>query len=674
MKNRRSFLATFVSTFVLLSCSVQATTTTINLQEGWNLISVPLQPAENSIGSVLSNINGRYLAVYAFSGDQYQAFIPGESGNTLSSIDAGRGYWLYATQGASLTIEGSTPSRTVELREGWNLVGFNSTSSQTSSSALSSISGRYLAVYGYNTSSNSYQTYIPGEASDLERFEPGHGYWIYATQSITWTLPGSTPGPQPNPGDRQVGQWDRFEETITNSKNYSDPYNGVNLDVTYTAPDGKEIQFFGFYDGGQNWKIRFMPDKLGAWKYNARFSDGSPGKSGSFTCVASEIPGMISKDETNPMWFGYKGGNHVFVRSFHVGDRFFASNWPDSSRKAFLDWAGKQDYNMLSIASFFLNRNNSGRGQGWNTPKLWPLNAGEYTKMEAIMDDLARRRMLVYPFGGFLSKSSNFPTNATDQDRYIKYTIARIGAYWNLVFTIGGPEPVPSGWLSESAINRAAGVIHKLDPFDHLVGCHNSTGDDHFKNSPWSDYGIVQGAKTTNLASIHSYMLKNHTPTRPLYAQEVFWDGNDNMPSYSDTDLRKITYVISMAATSINFGQMTDTSTSGFSGSLDLKDVKQARHDIVKRAMDFFETVPFYRMSPHQDLTSNGFCLAQPGQLYLVYLPNGGSVDIKATGGPFNVQYINAANTSEKQSGGTTSNGSGLRAPGSGDWLVYLTQ
>ena len=119
-------------------------------------------------------------------------------------------------------------------------------------------------------------------------------------------------------------------------------------------------------------------------------------------------------DETNPLWFGYKGGNHVLLRSFHVGDRFFAINWDDPAnpndgnlRALFLDWAQAQGYNMLSVASHYLNRNDSGRGEGWNTPDLWPLNAAEWRKMEVILDNLSGRRILVYPSAGWFGKSSD---------------------------------------------------------------------------------------------------------------------------------------------------------------------------------------------------------------------------------------------------------------------------
>lgn len=58
--------------------------------------------------------------------------------------------------------------------------------------------------------------------------------------------------------------------------------------------------------------------------------------------MPGDIPGLISRDEVNPGWFGFQGGQHILIRSFHVGDRFFASNWPATNRTAFLDWAQAQ--------------------------------------------------------------------------------------------------------------------------------------------------------------------------------------------------------------------------------------------------------------------------------------------------------------------------------------------
>ena len=482
-----------------------------------------------------------------------------------------------------------------------------------------------------------------------------------------------------------TGKWERFETLVENAKEYTNPYTDVTLDVTYKRPDGSTIDFWGFHDGGITWRIRFMPDQVGKWEYEAIFSDGAPGISGTFNCVDSEVPGALSEDELNPLWFGFKGGNHCLIRSLHVGDGFFASNCPDSRRREFLDWAQAQGYNMLSIASHYLNRNSPGRGQGWDTPALWPLDASEYGKLERILNDLSDRRIMVFPFAGFFGRMSTFPTDHSHQEHYIRYVLARLGSYWNILFNVAGPESLlrPKDYhnMSKSDINRLGDLIRSLDVFGHPISVHNRTGDDVFKDADWLSYGTLQGPKVTDLSKLSANLLKNHHSSKPLYAQETLWSGNKNHPDYADTELRKNAFVIMMSAAALNFsdnggpnpGDMGDSS-SGFTGTMELPDRRQYRHDIIKKVWDFFETIPFYRMEPRQDLVSAGYCLAEEGVQYLVYLDSGGSVDVAVGSGAYSLQWINAQNTSDRRDGGSTSDGENLAAPDDGDdWLLYLT-
>jgi len=481
-------------------------------------------------------------------------------------------------------------------------------------------------------------------------------------------------------GTDSVGQWDRFEATIKNNNTYNNPYKDVTLNVTYTSPTGDRTNFWGFYDGDKTWKIRFMPDRLGTWKYSASFSDGSPGAEGSFECLPSDIPGMISQDQTNPIWFGYKSGAHFQVRSFHVGDRFFAENWPAENRKAFLDWAQTQNYNMLSVASHYLNRNAKSRGLSWKTPDLWPLNAAEFRKLETILNDLAERKIAVYPFAGFFGQSSNFPTNHQDQQLYIRYTLARIAPYWNILFNVAGPEPTIKANQFQNAmtpkdINRLGSLIHKLDPFGHPISIHNPGGDDPYINAPWQSYGTLQGWKDANLISINKGLLKNHHPAKPLYAQEVFWPGNMYHKIKTDTEIRKKAYVMLLSAAAINYADMNGNSSTGFSGSMNLAEKVQSRHDIIKKVWDFFETIPFYKMTPSQELIDNGFCLAEQGRTYLIYLPDAGKVNVTIERGTYNITWINAQNTTDRKNAGTTTDGKNLTTPAyADDWLLYLSR
>jgi hypothetical protein len=526
----------------------------------------------------------------------------------------------------------------------------------------------------------------------------GHGvFWnhklgvVFAAQSRDRNTPfpeiieANVIGPNPlaapaaQKGAQTVGRWDRFEVAVQNAKKYADPYRDVTLEVTFTRPDGGKVEFWGFYDGGATWRVRFMPDQLGTWRYAARFSDGSRGASGTFTCVASDLPGMISQDEHNQLWFGFKGGRHLLVRSFHVGDRFMAKNWPDAERKTFLDWAQTQGYNTLSIASHYLNRDAEGRGRGWETPALWPLDAAEYRRMEQVLDDLARRRFIVFPFAGFLGRASNFPRDPKEQELYLRYTLARLGAYWNVMLNVGGPEPElkSSAYLTREEVNRVGALIRRLDVFGHLLTVHTPTGDNPFRDEAWLSSVTLQGPKTFDRGVLSAGLLANHAG-KPLYAQETLWSGNYTVTrrygrDYTDDDIRKNAYVITMSAAALNFADNRGDSSTGFSGTLKPEDRAAARHEIIKRVWDYFETTPFYRLSPRQDLVTNGFCLAEEGREYLVYLEAGGAVKVKVKPGRYAVKWVNARDTKDTRDGGVTTTGEGLEAPDGNDWLLRLT-
>jgi hypothetical protein len=160
----------------------------LSLAPEWNLISLPVQPSNKAIDNVLSSISGKFAAVYAYDGNDYQSYVPGASSNSLTTMETGRGYWIYMNSGATLQATRNPAPKNVQLKVGWNLVGFPSTTTTPIAQALSSISGKYQVVYAYDTTSKTYKGYTPGGNMELTTMEPGLGYWIFVTANTTWTV------------------------------------------------------------------------------------------------------------------------------------------------------------------------------------------------------------------------------------------------------------------------------------------------------------------------------------------------------------------------------------------------------------------------------------------------------------------------------------------------------
>ncbi|MBE0522343.1 MAG: ammonia-forming cytochrome c nitrite reductase subunit c552, partial [Candidatus Methanoperedenaceae archaeon] len=93
---------------------------------------------------------------------------------------------------ASLGLKAEVVS-TVQLKAGWNLVALNGTPAVTSTaSVMSSVKNNITIVWGYNTSSASWEFYdpdpdYPSSENSLLNIVPGKGYWIRAEVDIEWT-------------------------------------------------------------------------------------------------------------------------------------------------------------------------------------------------------------------------------------------------------------------------------------------------------------------------------------------------------------------------------------------------------------------------------------------------------------------------------------------------------
>ena len=106
--------------------------------------------------------------------------------------------------------------------------------------------------------------------------------------------------------------------------------------------------------------------------------------------------------------------------------------------------------------------------------------------------------------------------------------------------------------------------------------------------------------------------------------------------------------------------------------------------DQTRYALEFFNNyLPFHQMMSNDDLTAadNDFCFAKPGEIYAVYLPDGGSgaIDLRTADGTFKVQWYNPRTGGDLTAGAVTEmegrkiGSFGVPPDGSpGDWVVLI--
>ncbi len=106
--------------------------------------------------------------------------------------------------------------------------------------------------------------------------------------------------------------------------------------------------------------------------------------------------------------------------------------------------------------------------------------------------------------------------------------------------------------------------------------------------------------------------------------------------------------------------------------------------DYCRIALEFFrdQKIPLGKMANADELVGNpthdnsAYCLAQPGQLYLVYLPSGraATLDLTAVAGKFSVAWFNPRTGGALQPGAEIKAGApaALTAPDANDWLAVV--
>jgi parallel beta-helix repeat protein len=160
---------------------------------GWNLISLPIVPTSTNISTVLGGASSAINAVWTYDPTNVNAnaenggwfvYYPNneELSSSLSTMTAGYGYWISVTSdttisgSGSLLTKGPTTPPSVDLADGWNLVGYYQIPGESSSNmtdafkSIGTAGAGYTSLFGFNNAS--------GTSTNVDVILPGDGFWI----------------------------------------------------------------------------------------------------------------------------------------------------------------------------------------------------------------------------------------------------------------------------------------------------------------------------------------------------------------------------------------------------------------------------------------------------------------------------------------------------------------
>ena len=253
-----------------------------------------------------------------------------------------------------------------------------------------------------------------------------------------------------------------------------------------------------------------------------------------------------------------------------------------------------------------------------------------------------------------------------NRDMYYRELIARFGHHNGLIWNIS--EEYGENYSADQ-IKTFAGMVRDLDPYDHPITVHNVgsvsnwdpfLGDDRF------DLTSLQTVASPQNDTVAAWFGLSESSGRAI---PISIDETGRIGAGDRALSRHIVWSIYTG------GGMFEMYTAPLSSYTDFS----AHFDDMQRARGLIEGLPYWQMSPANDLIVSGsaYAFAKTGDTYLAYLPSGGSIDLDLTSasGTYAVSWLNPS-TGASSSGSDVAGGSILQlaSPFAGDGVVTLTR
>lgn len=533
----------------------------------------------------------------------------------------------------------------------------------------------------------------------------------------------------------EVKTWDVFTLDMISRKPLNNPYadglpegkTGL-VRVTFSGQSedaqGMSLTVTGFWDRGDNWKVRFAPPAAGLWTYRSESEDpGLNGLTGELYCTKwsqeqrMENPtrhGFVKvcqKGDRAGRYFEYADGTPFLW----IGDTWW--NWTRRGIKleSFQKLADDRAAKGFSVGQLFF----AGRGWGQEA-SLLDTNSDnpdiEHIRhIEQYIQYANSKGITVWIHGWWTSQNMDHTIGAEKMRRWWRYIVHRLGAY-NVIWVLAGEYNMYNyGSLGLQFWKDLGTLIDEEDPYERIIGTHPTppgwdggadapqwSTSDVLHNESWMDYNQSQvghGKWRNEMIPYVVTVAYTQRPAKPIVVTEPWYEFINDSASAADIRFGAWSAILSGAAGhSYAGGQIWkahvpeaplgkdiwpmelgfDTNTLDYPGAVSLAFMAR-----------FLRGIDWWRLSPQPELileNPSPFCGAVPGREYVIYLRYGGAVkvnlkDTKPQDVFRCIWYDLTESTSKKNetiSGGGTPT---LLPPedypgvlGSKDWLVHLVR
>ncbi len=323
-------------------------------------------------------------------------------------------------------------------------------------------------------------------------------------------------------------QWDIFEITLKGTQ-IGNPYIEVDLSATFII-EGFEITVNGFYDGNGAYKIRFMPDRTGKWRYVTHSNQSSLNAvTGKFECVKASGINHGPVRVKNTFHFAYEDG----IPYYEIGTTCYAwTHQPVALQEQTLETLKSAPFNKIRMCIFpkdYIYNHNEPEFYVFPRTKdgkndFTRFNPEYFLNLEKRIRQLQKLGIeadliLFHPYDRWGYSKMDMGTNI----RYLKYIVARLGAYRNVWWSMANEYDLMESKTMHDW-DRLCEVVYKNDPYKHMLGIHNCRGF-YNHDKPWITHASIQ---STDFKSAKKW---REQYKKPLVYDECRYEG-DIKPSW----------------------------------------------------------------------------------------------------------------------------------------------
>ena len=325
-------------------------------------------------------------------------------------------------------------------------------------------------------------------------------------------------------------QWGIFELALAGS-DAGNPFLDVSLSAEFRQQN-RVLEPDGFYDGDGVYRIRFMPDMPGDWRYVTKSNvDALDGQTGSFVCTAASVGNHGPVHVRNQFHFAYADGTPYY--SF--GTTCYAwAHQGEVLEEQTLETLKGAPFNKMRMCVFpkeyIYNE---------NEPVYYPFERDEngvsdFTRFDpaffrhfeqrvADLRDLGIEADIIifHPY----DRWGYCEMDAESDYRYLRYLVARLSAYRNVWWSMANEYDFLLDAKPMAQWDQYFKIIQEKDPYQHLRSIHN--GDpamnyDHTK--PWISHVCIQNWDVKRTGEWRSAYGK------PITNDECEYEGNIPRP------------------------------------------------------------------------------------------------------------------------------------------------